>query len=516
MDQVTQLVSDRAPVFASVALLLGTAFLFSILKSFSGGADKIPLVGKEIGNVEQRRKAYIANAKDLYQQGYKLFKNSTFRLTDTDGEKIVLPRALLDEARRLSDDYLNISKAFEKMNEQKYTGLGGNHVHGEFLIHLIRSDLTHNLNRINGRLTEEAARAVSEEIGPCEDWTAEVVYSKLLRIVAIVSGNIFLGPELCRREEWVNSAITYTVDMFTAIGKLKQWSPWTRFIGQYYVPELKSVSEHRRKCREFLAPVIAERRQQMKKGAQMPDDMLQWMMNKSADFKLADDELSLIILNLSLAAIHTTTLTTTLALYDLVVRPDLVQELRKEITACLEQSGGVLTTHSLYDMKLLDSVMKESQRTNPGSLVRFQRYVDKAVTLSDGTRLPAGAMVEAAHANIVNDPQLYSNPETFDAHRFMNLRKGTVEDPLAYKNREQYQFVTVTKDFMAFGYGRHACPGRFFAANEIKLMLSRILLDYDIKMPNGLTERYANLTMGLDALPDPTKEILLKRVKASA
>lgn len=140
-----------------------------------------------------------------------------------------------------------------------------------------------------------------------------MVYSKLLRIVAIVSGNIFLGPELCRREEWVNSAITYTVDMFTGIGKLKQWSPWTRFIGQYYVPELKSVSEHRRKCREFLAPVIAERRQQMKKGAQMPDDMLQWMMNKSADYKLVDDELSLIILNLSLAAIHTTTLTTTLA-----------------------------------------------------------------------------------------------------------------------------------------------------------------------------------------------------------
>ena len=88
-----------------------------------------------------------------------------------------------------------------------------------------------------------------------------------------------------------------------------------------------------------------------------------------------------------------------------------MQELRKEITTCMGQSGGVLTTHSLYDMKLLDSVMKESQRTNPGSLVRFQRYVDKTVTLSDGTRLPAGAMVEAAHANIVNDPQLYSTPE---------------------------------------------------------------------------------------------------------
>lgn len=138
----------------------------------------------------------------------------------------------------------------------------------------------------------------------------------------------------------------------------------------------------------------------------------------------------------------------------------------------------------------------------------------------------------------------------------MNLRNGAVEDPMAYKSKEQYQFVTVTKDFMAFGYGRHAwyvfsdsfqdsllrllrghvswislpvvcsadmcehrtdmhSPGRFFAANEIKLILARILLEYDIKMPDGMTERYPNLAMGLDALPDPTKSLMLKKVKAS-
>lgn len=76
--------------------------------------------------------------------------------------------------------------------------------------------------------------------------------------------------------------------------------------------------------------------------------------------------------------------------------------------------------------------------------------------------------------------------------------------------------MTVTKDFLHFGYGRHACPGRFFAANEIKLILARILLDYDIRMPDGQTERYANINMGTDAFPDPTKEILFKRVKTAA
>ncbi|KAK9416187.1 putative Ent-kaurene oxidase [Seiridium unicorne] len=516
MDQFSSLVVERAPIFASLAVLLGAVFFISVFKSSSYGTEKIPLVGKELGSAEQRRLAFISNAKDLYAKGYGLFRDSTWRLTNTDGERIVLPRQLLDEARRVPDEYINIQKAFDQSSEKRYTGLGGDPVHGEFLIHLIRSDLTRGLNRINTRLAEETTKTVLEEFGPCEDWTSEIVYQKLLRIVAIVSGNIFLGPELCHRDEWISSAITYTVDLFTAIGKLKQWKSWTRPIGQYFIPELKSVHEHRRKARAFLEPVIAERRKMMKEGKKLPDDMLQWMMYKTAEYKVSDDDLSLIQLNLSLAAIHTTTVTTILALYDLVVRPDLVKELRTEIKTVLDANDGVLSTHALFEMKLLDSVMKESQRTNPGNLVRFVRYVDKPVTLSDGTQLPAGSMIEAAHANIVQDPQLYSNPETFDAHRFMKLRSGEVVDPMDYKNKEQYQFVTVTKDFMAFGYGRHACPGRFFAANEIKLILARIFLEYDIKMPDGLTERYPNLVMGLDALPDPTKAIMFKRVKANA
>lgn len=70
---------------------------------------------------------------------------------------------------------------------------------------------------------------------------------------------------------------------------------------------------------------------------------------------------------------------------------------------------NVLSTYALFEMKLLDSVMKESRRTNPGKLVRFVRYVDKPVTKRDGTYLPIGTMIEAPHANIVQDAQPYSN-----------------------------------------------------------------------------------------------------------
>jgi cytochrome P450 len=65
---------------------------------------------------------------------------------------------------------------------------------------------------------------------------------------------------------------------------------------------------------------------------------------------------------------------------------------------------------------------------------------------------------------------------------------------------------------MGFGYGRHACPGRFFAANEIKLILARMILDFDMKMPDGVTERFENIKIAGNVIPDTKKEVLFKRV----
>jgi hypothetical protein len=145
MDQVLTLLADRGPVLASVFLVLSGVFLLSIFKLLGNDADKIPLVGGEIGSAEKRRKAYISNARELYAKGYERFRNSAFRLTDTDGgfilspsdgcpfrlvlggtrcvfanicttgEKIILPRHLADEARRIPDEYVSITKAFEKV-----------------------------------------------------------------------------------------------------------------------------------------------------------------------------------------------------------------------------------------------------------------------------------------------------------------------------------------------------------------------------------------------------------------
>lgn len=140
------------------------------------------------------------------------------------------------------------------------------------------------------------------------------------------------------------------------------------------------------------------------------------------------------------------------------------------------------------------------------------RYVTKSVTLSNGLHLPAGHVIESPHGPVTQDATLYPEPEKFNAHRFVNLRSSKVEDPINYKNREQYQFIAVTKENMSFGYGPHACPGRFFAANEIKLIVARMLLQYDIRLPEG-TQMLPRIVMGATSQANPRVQIEFKQVK---
>jgi cytochrome P450 len=46
-------------------------------------------------------------------------------------------------------------------------------------------------------------------------------------------------------------------------------------------------------------------------------------------------------------------------------------------------------------------------------------------------------------------------------------------------------YVSVGKNDLSFGYGRHACPGIYLGHLNIKLILAEILLRYDIKLPPG-------------------------------
>lgn len=93
--------------------------------------------------------------------------------------------------------------------------------------------------------------------------------------------------------------------------------------------------------------------------------------------------------------------------------------------------------------------------------------------------------------------------DEFHPWRFSDLR--------AYPGEEnKHQFVTTTSESTVFGHGRWACPGRFFASNEIKSILIQLLQRYDIGVgpqgqgEGGEWERPMTFTVEMGYYPDPT------------
>lgn len=118
-----------------------------------------------------------------------------------------------------------------------------------------------------------------------------------------------------------------------------------------------------------------------------------------------------------------------------------------------------------------------------------------------------------------------ANTNDFEGLRY--YRKGLEQaDGQSKDAAGKHQFVSMSKKSMMFGYGRHACPGRFFAGNEIKLILAKILQDFDLKLEGD--ERYPNMKFEssvshhaalqscdanrkLQNGPDTNRKVLLKR-----
>ena len=100
----------------------------------------------------------------------------------------------------------------------------------------------------------------------------------------------------------------------------------------------------------------------------------------------------------------------------------------------------------------------------------MNRWVKKETVLEDGTVLPKGSRIMVL-TNYM-DPSVYEEPEKFNHNRFLHMRSQPGQE-------NAWQFVTTNSEHMLFGHGQHACPGRFFASNEIKIALCHLLLKYD-------------------------------------
>lgn len=81
------------------------------------------------------------------------------------------------------------------------------------------------------------------------------------------------------------------------------------------------------------------------------------------------------------------------------------------------------------------------------------------------------------------DPSIYPDDEIFDLYRLVKLHEGSMD------KESVTQFVSHSPQHMGFGFGMHACPGRFIASAELKVTLCYVIMKYDFRLAEGCTPR---------------------------
>jgi cytochrome P450 len=158
----------------------------------------------------------------------------------------------------------------------------------------------------------------------------------------------------------------------------------------------------------------------------------------------------------------------------------------------------------------------------------------KPIDLSDGTHLPPGTSLLTPLAGISLDERYFPDPEVFDGLRFWKQQspaptRSSSPTPITRSpsstipssattpssqppnlTTSKHQFTSIGDADQNFGLGKHACPGRFFAAQEIKVILSYLLLHYEIKLRDG-EGRPRPVVFMMTKSPSQTAEVLFRR-----
>lgn len=198
------------------------------------------------------------------------------------------------------------------------------------------------------------------------EWRTVAIKGKLNLLVARISARVFLGPELCRNPVWLKIAVSHIMTGFMAALSLRMFPGFLRPLVTWVLPPCRSLRSQVQQARDMIRPVI-ERRKEEKAAAvsrgETPvqyNDGVEWadMYANGRTFDRVDLQLGL-----SIAAVHNTTDLLAQVVYDLASDPEMVERLRVEAIQVLGEGGWSKTT--LYKLKLLDSVIKESQRIKP-------------------------------------------------------------------------------------------------------------------------------------------------------
>ncbi|OCK74435.1 benzoate 4-monooxygenase cytochrome P450 [Lepidopterella palustris CBS 459.81] len=202
-------------------------------------------------------------------------------------------------------------------------------------------------------------------------------------------------------------------------------------------------------------------------------DFVTCMLAQKGERSLAPEELHSNSPILIIGGSETTATALSACLYFLNKYPEVYQKLAAEVRTRFT-SKDELIVKNLVELKYMTAVIEETMRIYPPVPGYLPRVAPKEGAHVAGEWIPGGTQVTIVGLAMAHSPSNYKDPESFVPERWLEGDQIYASDQKAAH--------------MPFSYGPRNCIGKNLAWAEMRLLLARLLWEFDI----GICEESKN------------------------
>ncbi|KAJ5930920.1 hypothetical protein N7466_006413 [Penicillium verhagenii] len=255
---------------------------------------------------------------------------------------------------------------------------------------------------------------------------------------------------------WVSAV--FTAMKTNALRRLARYWPWTARVVQRLLPkDMKKQS-----IKHYGASQArVDKRIDGAHAVQRPDI---WgiVMNQKEDLRLSREEMYANSQIFMVAGTETTATALSGLLYQLLMNPAKMEKIMQEIQETFEKDSDI-EMRALEHMTYLNACIEEGLRVYPPVPVGLPRIVPEGGLVVCGDRIPEKTAVSVNQWATFRSPKNFQRADEFIPERWIG-------DEFASDNKAAFQ---------PFSFGPRNCLGKNLAYHEMRLILAKVLLNFE-------------------------------------
>uniref|UniRef100_A0A8D9F509 Cytochrome P450 6j1 n=1 Tax=Cacopsylla melanoneura TaxID=428564 RepID=A0A8D9F509_9HEMI len=271
---------------------------------------------------------------------------------------------------------------------------------------------------------------------------------------------------------------------------------YTRNIVNFFSPDFlaKKINNFSEVVEAYFCKLTWQAIELRKKENVKRSDLLQLLMDAYEQEQmlpeekrvLGREELVASIFIMILAGYETSTSTSSLVLHELAYEPEVQEKVRNEVRKVALESGGKIKYEDLSKLKYLEQVISETLRLYPLTNTLFRECMEDFTIPGTDHVIEKGVFIHIPTSALHTDPNYWKDPETFDPDRFS----------------EQNESLITPGSYLPFGDGPRICIGKRFAFLQLKLVLSKVLVNYHVSPCEKTKRHYPLIKNSMLAVPE--------------